>query len=175
MVDAESGEPVSPLVPLAQVTVTAHERNFELPTGVAPVSAFLNDDVELVGYKLHDRTTAPRDTFGLTLYWRSLGFIESNYTVFVHAVGPDHVLRGQWDSVPRRGQAPTTGWVPGEIIEDYYEVPMAKDAPPWKYDIFVGMYNADTGERLPATSQKAPISDNRIWISRVQVEEQATD
>ena len=89
--------------------------------------------------------------------------------MFVHAVGPDGVMRGQWDSVPAQGNAPTSGWLPGEIIEDYYEVPMAKDAPPWKYDIFVGMYDTLTGQRLPASSEKAPVSDNRIWLTRVQV------
>ena len=48
---------------------------------------------------------------------------------------------------------------------------MAKDAPFWKYDIFVGMYDALTGQRLPLTSQNAPVSDNRVWLTRVQVVE----
>jgi hypothetical protein len=78
-------------------------------------------------------------------------------------------MRGQWDSVPVGGTSPTGGWVPGEIIEDHYEVPMMRDAPPWKYDIFVGMYNTVTGERLPMMSPKAPVSDNRVWLTRVQV------
>jgi hypothetical protein len=108
----------------------------------------------------------------LTLYWRSLRSADSNYTVFVHAVGPDQVMRGQWDSEPVQGQAPTSGWLTGEVIEDHYEVPMSKDAPPWAYDIFVGMYDALTGERLPLTSSQAPISDNRVWLTRVRVVEE---
>jgi hypothetical protein len=99
-----------------------------------------------------------------------LRLAKDNYTVFVHAVGPDLVIRGQWDSVPGQGAAPTGGWLPGEIVEDHYEVPIAKDAPPWKYDIFVGMYNPLNGERLPAASQASPISDDRIWITRIQAE-----
>ena len=67
--------------------------------------------------------------------------------------------------------SPTSGWIPGEIIEDHYEVPMIKDAPPWKYDIFVGMYDPLTNERLPLSSHKAPVSDNRVWLTRVQVVE----
>jgi hypothetical protein len=80
-------------------------------------------------------------------------------------------MRGQWDSVPAAGDAPTSGWLPGEIIEDRFHVPMLKDAPPWKYDIFVGMYDPQTGQRLPVTSQKAPVSDHRVWLTRVQVVE----
>ena len=169
VVNARTGAYIGPITPLATITVTAQQRKFELPQNVTPISAVINDEVELIGYRLDDQIVAPRDSFGLTLYWRSLQPARSNYTVFVHAVGPDQVMRGQWDSVPVEGQAPTSGWLPGEIIEDHYEVPMAKDAPPWKYDIFVGMYNSATGERLPLTSPQAPTSDNRVWLTRVQV------
>ena len=169
--ETQTGAYVGPATTLANITVEAYERNFELPQNVTPISAFINDEIELVGYKLQDQTVAPRHSFGLTLYWRSLQPASSNYTVFVHAVGPDQIMRGQWDSVPVQGQAPTSGWLPGEIIEDHYEIPMAKDAPPWKYDIFVGMYNSSTGERLRLTSPQAPTSDNRVWLTRVQVVE----
>jgi hypothetical protein len=169
VVEAETGQYIGPAVMLATVSVEPHERNFDLPQNVTPISAFLNGQIELVGYKLHNQTVAPRDSFGLTLYWRSLRAADTSYTAFVHAIGPDASMRGQWDSVPVQGNAPTTGWLPGEIIEDHYEIPMSKDAPAWKYDIFVGMYDPLTGERLPTTSQNAPTSDNRIWLTRVQV------
>ncbi len=172
VVQAETGRRVGRAIHLASVTVEAQERNFELPQNVAPISAIINNEIELVGYKLEDQGAPAGDKFGLTLYWRSLDFADSNYTVFVHAVGPDQVMRGQWDSVPAQGDSPTGGWVPGEIIEDHYEVPMADDAPPWKYDIFVGMYDPVTGERLHLASHKAPVSDNRVWLTRMQVIEE---
>ncbi len=171
VLESHSKEYVGPATTLAEIAVEAQARNFELPQHVTPISAVVNDEIELVGYKLIDPTVAPRDSFGLTLYWRSLKPAESNYTVFVHVVGPDQVMRGQWDSVPAQGQSPTGGWLPGEVVEDHYEVPMAKDAPPWKYDIFVGMYDSQTGERLPLTSPNAPTTDNRVWLTRVRVVE----
>lgn len=171
VLDSDTGEAIGPAITLAQIKVKAQERNFELPQGVTPVSAFLNDEIELVGYKLLDQTVAPRSSFGLTLYWRSLRPAASNYTVFVHVVGPDQVIRGQWDSVPAQGTAPTSGWLPGEVVEDHYDVPLAKDAPPWKYDIFVGMYDPLTGQRLPAASQLSPTSESRVWLTRIQAVE----
>lgn len=171
VVDPDTGEPIGPAITLTQVRVKAQERNFELPQGVTPVSAFLNDEIELVGYKLLDQTVTPRGSFGLTLYWRSLRRAAANYTVFVHAIGPDQVIRGQWDSIPVQGAAPTSGWLPGEVVEDHYKVPLAKDAPAWKYDIFVGMYDPLTGQRLPTSSQHSPISENRIWLTRIQAVE----
>jgi hypothetical protein len=151
--------------------VEALERNFQLPDQVVPISAVINDEIELVGYRLHDQTVKAKKTFGLTLYWRSLNIPKDNYTVFVHAVGPDQNIRGQWDSTPVGGNYPTSGWLPGEIVEDHYEVLMGRDVPPWKYDIFVGMYDSLSGARLPLSSLKAPVSDNRVWLTRVQAEE----
>jgi hypothetical protein len=172
VIDPETKQSISPSTTLAQITVEAQERNFELPENVVPISAILNDEIELVGYRLHDLTVKRREAFGLTLYWRSLTIPPTNYTVFVHAAGPDQTIRGQWDSAPVQGQSPTGGWLPGEVVEDHYEIPMGRDVPPWKYDIFVGMYDPITGERATVYSPKAPVSENRIWLTQIQAVEQ---
>jgi hypothetical protein len=166
--EPETGDIIGQPITLARITVEPQERNFELPHNVTPISAVINDEIELVGYRLHDLALKRRQTFGLTLYWRSLKFARTNYTVFVHAAGPDQAIRGQWDSAPVQGSSPTSGWIPGEIIEDHYEVPMGRDVPPWKYDIFVGMYDPITGERASVYSPTAPVSENRIWLTRLQ-------
>jgi hypothetical protein len=168
VLDPKTGENIGQPMKLGSVTVEAQDRNFELPDEVVPISAVINDELELVGYRLDHDTVDYRGVIGLTLYWRSLAFADTNYTVFVHAVGPDQVIRGQWDSTPAQGASPTSGWIPGEIIEDRYEVPMNKKAPAWKYDIFVGMYNPHNGERLPIYSATSPVSDQRVWLGQVQ-------
>jgi hypothetical protein len=76
--------------------------------------------------------------------------------VFIHVVGPDGIIRGQWDSVPGAGALPTTGWVAGEVVTDQYMVPMAPNAPSWQYTILVGMYDPWTGKRL-LVKRPAPV------------------
>lgn len=169
IINPETGESIGPEIELANITVQDVERNYHMPDDVTRVSAILDDEIELVGFKLHDETVTAQERFQLSLYWRSLRPAEANYTVFVHAVGPDGVMRGQWDSLPVQGNSATSGWLPGEIIEDSHLVPLQKHTPAWKYDIFVGMYNAETGQRLSAYSLHSPISDNRIWLEQVQV------
>ncbi len=171
VLDPDTGQTVGQIIPLATVFVDTIRRNFQLPQDVVPVSAMLNDQIELLGYKLHDQTVKARETFGLTLYWRNLNLLDANYTVFVHAIAPDQTIRGQWDSVPMAGLAPTSGWLPNEIVIDHYEVPMDRKAPAWKYDIFVGMYDPLTGQRLPIYSPSAPTSSDRVWLTRVQLVE----
>jgi hypothetical protein len=167
VIDPATGESIGENVTLAKVTVKQVKRNFELPQDVTQVSALLNEEIELVGFRLDDETVKPNDSFGLTLYWRSLRPAQANYTVFIHAVGPDKSMRGQWDSMPVQGTVPTSGWLPGEIIEDHHEVLMDKDAPPWKYDVLIGMYDATTGQRLPIHSVKSPVLDDRVWLTQV--------
>lgn len=171
LLDPQTGQPLETPVTLGAWQLQDRPRNFalDLPATATPVSVLLNGEIELVGFELAQDRVEAGGGFGLTLYWRADRPL-SNYTVFVHAVGPDGVLRGQWDSIPGGGALPTTGWLPGEVVADPYLVPMSDAAPAWKYDVYVGMYDSATGRRLPAQSQTLPVSDNRIFVGQVQVE-----
>jgi 4-amino-4-deoxy-L-arabinose transferase-like glycosyltransferase len=148
LVNAKTGDYASDRVILGKLEFVERARNFETPQVQYPVGVDLGGVVQLIGYDLPRQTVAPGEAFPITLYWRSLNETGMSYTVFVHVVGPDGVIRGQWDSVPGGGTLPTPGWLKGEVITDEYRVPMAKDAPPWQYTIRVGLYDPRTGKRL---------------------------
>ena len=76
--------------------------------------------------------------------------METSYTVFIHLLDEGGNIRGQRDNVPGQGTLPTSGWAEGEVIADAYYIPTAPDAPPGPYTIAVGMYDAETGDRLRA-------------------------
>jgi 4-amino-4-deoxy-L-arabinose transferase-like glycosyltransferase len=148
LINAKTGDYASDRVILGKLEFVERARNFETPQVQYPVGVDLGGIVQLIGYDLPQQSAAAGEAFPLTLYWRSLDETETSYTVFVHVVGPDGVIRGQWDSVPGGGTLPTAGWLKGEVITDEYRVPMAKDAPPWQYTIRVGVYDPRTGQRL---------------------------
>ncbi len=148
LVDAKTGDYASDRVILGKLEFVERARSFETPQVQYPVGVDLGGVAQLIGYDLPQQGVAPGEAFPLTLYWRSLRETETSYTVFVHVVGPDGVIRGQWDSVPGGGTFPTPGWLKGEVIADEYRVPMAKDAPPWQYTIRVGLYDSMTGKRV---------------------------
>ena len=134
---------------LGKMEFVERARDFDTPTVQHPVGLEHDNVAQLIGYDLPETSVAAGDAFPLTLYWRALDGTRTSYSVFIHVVGPDGVIRGQWDSVPGSGMLPTTGWLEGEVITDQYLVPMAENAPPWQYTILVGMYDPWTGERLP--------------------------
>jgi len=74
------------------------------------------------------------------------------------------------DSVPEHGQLPTTAWLPGEIVQDSYELPLKRDLAPGTYQLEVGFYRADTGVRLKASSGNVPAIDDGLLIGQLTVE-----
>jgi hypothetical protein len=151
LVDAATGEYASDRVILGKLEFAERTRSFETPEVQHPVGVDLGSAAQLIGYDLPQDHVAAGSALPLTLYWRALDQMDTSYTVFVHLIGPDGVIRGQWDSVPGDNTLPTTGWVKDEVITDSYLVPVDEDAPPWQYTVLVGMYDPITGRRLTLT------------------------
>jgi 4-amino-4-deoxy-L-arabinose transferase-like glycosyltransferase len=114
------------------------------------------------------------DTLAAQLYWRAEAEFEQNYTAFIHLIGPDGLLYGQVDQPPGAGAFPTTGWLRGEYITDAYTIPIAPNAPPGNYQIEIGLYNSNTGQRLPVMSSgctgDACQQDDKILLPGLTVE-----
>jgi hypothetical protein len=110
------------------------------------------------------------DTLSLTLYWKALAEMDTSYTVFIHLLDAEDKIWGQRDSLPGNGSLPTTGWLPSEVIADVYEVPIQPEAPPGSYVIKVGMYRAETGQRLPIINEKGQIVGDRVLLEEATVQ-----
>lgn len=116
-----------------------------------PAQGILGDKVVLLDYNLKGPLRHGA-TIRLTLYWQALKEMEKDYTVFVHVVDEEGTVWGQWDSQPVSGERPTSGWKRGEVIKDAYKISIDVEGPKEGYEIRVGMYLAETGERLPTES-----------------------
>ena len=145
-----------------------------LPSVTRPLSArFYADGAEaiaLLGYDIEPEMPLPGETLRLTLYWQSLRPLAGRYTVFTHLVGPDDQLVGQQDNMPLRDTAPTTCWIPGEIIADPYDIVIASEATEGTYSLETGFYSFPTGERLPVTGPRAT-PDQRVVVTSVSIGE----
>ena len=159
------GEPCRPR-PIAHLRLEPRPRRFDLPAEIGhPLDLRLGDRVRLRGYDLAPTTVAPGGTLTLTLVWQAEGPTALSYTVFVHLLGPDGRLYGQVDRLPNRGADPTTSWAPGQVIVDGYRLSVATDAPPGRYRLAVGLYDAESGARLPVTdAQGRRLPDDRVLL-----------
>jgi len=145
----------------------------EIPRGATPVEALdiqhraganLGGKVQLLGYNI-ESGFHPSDGIHLTLFWQSLEDMDQDYTVFTHLIDQKGVLWGQKDNEPADGFYPTTHWAVGEIVRDQYDLLISPDAPLDEYQIEVGMYLAETGERLDVHGEEGPSPENRILLS----------
>lgn len=132
-----------------------------------PSDVRFGDAIHFAGYDLPSAIFRTGDAVPITLYWRTEKSIEKSYTVFVHIVGEqfnpkqNNPLWGQADRVP---SPPTSAWLPSEIVPDVYAVKIDPDAPPGKYQIEIGMYDAATGARLPIAS-----GNDSIILAEIQI------
>lgn len=113
-----------------------------------------DDKIELLGYDLDASEYRAGDSIHLTLYYRALGRIGTNYTIFVHVLGPhnpatDGPLWGQVDVEPCGYSHPTSEWGAGEMVIDTFDIPISAEAPSGKYDLTTGFYQRPSLDRLP--------------------------
>jgi len=134
-----------------------------------PLDYRFGKGIALVGYAL-DRTALPAgDTLHLTLYWKCLAPVGKNYTVFTHVLGPGDAIWAQKDAWPMGGAAPTGSWRVGQVVEDRYDLVVRPETPEGVYDLEIGLYLAETGERLPVVGPGGGPPDSRVLLNRVRV------
>ena len=149
-------------VPLGDLIVSGPSRSFSRPQVDHPLEGRFGTFALLLGDRLPVADWRPGALVHLTLYWSAIGTADRSYTVFVHLLDPTGQIRGQIDRIPVAGTRPTDGWIAGEYLTDEYEVPLSPDAPPGRYRIEVGMYDAETGQRVPITRASGEVSDHLV-------------
>ena len=134
------------------------------PFGDAP-------NLTLLGYNLTDEnglhisqsSTLPLlqpSNLYLTLYWRSEAPLPADYTTFVHLRDAAGENVTQKDQPPLMGAYPTSLWDPGELLADLIDVPLPTELPAGEYDVVIGLYDFQTGQRL--TMPENPAREVRL-------------
>jgi hypothetical protein len=134
-----------------------------------PQTAFLGEAIKFLGYSLGAGSTPAGDILQLTLYWQALQPIGERYKVFTHLLDPGESIWGQRDAEPGGDKKITTTWKPGEVVLDNYGLLVLPGTPPGAYHIEIGMYRADTGQRLPIFAADGRALGDRLLLGPVQV------
>lgn len=134
-----------------------------LPLGVRRIRVAFGDAVELRGYQITGEAR-PGGTLYVTYFWYACARPPTVYAVFNHLLTEDGTLVAQKDGWPREGRWPSTHWLPGDYVQDWYILTIPVDAPPGPYRFSVGLYDAMTGERLPAVQNGQHLPENRLFL-----------
>ncbi len=85
----------------------------------------------------------------LQLTWTAVTPPTESFKVFVHLLNAQGILVRQYDAVPCRWQCPTETWQSGAEILDETALELY-GLPAGEYRILIGLYHAESGERLLA-------------------------
>ena len=157
------------MAPLAQVQVLERKRVFANPSPQHGVTADLGDSIELLGYDQDKPAYAPGATARITVYWRDAAPMAGSYTAFAHILDSGRHVVSQVDAIPQGGQSPTNAWLPNEVVQDEFLLPLKPDLAPGSYQIELGFYRADTGVRLKATSSDVRAVDDGLLVGLLTV------
>ena len=159
------------------------ERMYHEPLMQQKAYATFGDQVRLLGYDLGKTTPIGRQgvvclsdgeasqgivcRVDLVLYWQALKTLDDDYTVFVHLASSDGSnILAQHDGQPDGGGYATGRWTAGEVVADSIRIDLPADAPVQAYDLVVGLYLPETGERLLRLGADGTPVDDKVVFSR---------
>ncbi len=117
---------------------------------------------------------SPGQALCLVLWWQSTGHLTTDYTVFTHLLGPPRPDTGsplwaQHDSVPVGGLRPTSSWQTGELIQDMHVLFIPVDILPGRYQLYVGLYDSTTRQRLPVQQNNGQ-EDEQLFLLEITIQ-----
>jgi hypothetical protein len=121
-----------------------------------PTDQHWRDGITLRGFSLPRGPYQPGDSVPVTLEWQAQMTPTQRYTLFVHIVGDDGIVRGQQDREP--AHAPTDQWQPNERLIDVYGPALSLETPPGHYHVVIGWYSYPALTRLPRVDTPGDIS-----------------
>lgn len=118
-----------------------------------PQVTHLQSALVFLAYDAPVTTLRPGDKLPLTLYWKALQHVPHNYRVFVHLIGPDGLLWGQSDKW-NPADYPISRWPSDRYVWDEHNAALNPAIPPGAYKIYVGLWDGDTGARVPVVDER---------------------
>jgi|GEM_PF-4785155 len=156
-------------VSLGALEARGRARNYTVPSVAHRRQVQLGDSIELLGYDLSAEKMRPGEQVNLKLIWRAKKPVSQSFKVFAHVVDANGKLLVQKDGVPGNWSLPTDTWVAGEVVVDSYVIPIPPEAAPGNYRVQIGMYNPESGQRLPALEAGSRLADDSIPLSIIVV------
>jgi hypothetical protein len=139
------------------------------PWAHQPALFRLGDHIELVEAHAPSSVQAGQP-LTVSLVWRANAGGLPPLTTFVHLLSAEGKPVAQGDAPPRGGLYPTTVWRAGEIVPDTYSFVAPAELASGRYRLVMGMYDAQTVERLPAfDAAGTALRDNAIPLQEISI------
>ena len=152
--------------PIGNLVYDAIPRVFTTAEPQVTTNYTWDDAISLRGY---DLSYLNDGSLAIHPYWQALRRMDISLTNYFHLINPESgQIVAQADVIPRGWTYPTNWWEQGEVVEDRVMLSL-EEVPPGEYELYVGWYDIDTGQRVPVHSQNGdPVPDNSILLTTVE-------
>jgi 4-amino-4-deoxy-L-arabinose transferase-like glycosyltransferase len=121
---------------------------YEEPAVEYRVDAAFPEIGTLLGYQLPSAEADLNLPFAVRLVWQAETTSNISYTIFLQLIDADGNVIAQSDRIPAGGTRPTTSWRSNEYIVDEHLLQWNDRARSGSARLIVGLYDANTGERV---------------------------
>jgi hypothetical protein len=128
------------------------------------------EGIQLVEASFDPKTAAPDDSVVVNLRWQVVDPPQRELTTFIHLGDPSQPPLVQGDSPPLAGHYPTQLWAAGEVFSDSYRLDLPADLVDGRYPIQVGLYDPETGLRLPLVFEGVRQPNDAYLVGWLDVE-----
>jgi hypothetical protein len=101
------------------------------------------------------------ETATLILFWEAVELPAQTYFMFFHLFDDAGNLVVNINERPTRGQFPQAAWFPGTVVRDVWSISLPADLNPGKYQVQIGLFDLDSGQRLPLRDKSGQLIDSR--------------
>ncbi len=164
----ETNHSVASSVLLTPVGVIDHVGWFQYKangyyTALAPHPYFarLDSKIDLLGFHTPQTQIHPGQPLVVNLYWKANTQLDIDYRVFIHLRSVNDKVWGQSDKV-NPADFPTTHWVLNRYVVDKHTVITASDIPAGQYQLYTGLWDEATGQRVIAYDEKGDVVGDSV-------------
>lgn len=134
------------------------------------LDAGFGDAIRLDGVTLPGQAAAGA-AVPFTLFWRATAPLTTDNSVFVHLLDAagNKVAQLDWTPHDTIGKLPTSSWPADWPVADRRLLPLPPELAPGDYTLIAGLYDWQTGMRLPATGGNAGAADVAV-LGSIRIE-----
>jgi len=119
----------------------AETPDLQLPSDIHPTAIKWENKIELAGYRFYQTDFSTGYVWPVSLHFRALEPLNANYSISVRLFTKDGTQL--WSEDRQHfvlGMYPTTRWLPGEVVGDYFEIPFPRHIPAGRYRLGIILY-----------------------------------
>ena len=154
--------------PVSAVTGTPPDQ--EMRFGDSMMVNALEVSVEDVGQSGTVWAARAGEALSIDVFWEATARPAQDYSVFLHVSDALDAPPLVQTDAQIGGTFPTGAWRAGDVIHDRLTLTLPDDLAPGSYEVLMGTYFWQTGERLPASMDDTIIPDGRIKIGELVVQ-----